>query len=136
MLSTTTEYALRALIELARQTPGVLLAGRDLAASTGIPANYLSKVLSTLRHAGLIQASRGLSGGYQLGRVPKEIRLVDVVELFEGVRCRPACILDRKKPCADETACPAHRRFRRVRETYVRFLEETSIAAITGNKRQ
>ena len=122
MLSRTTEYALRALRELARQEPGQLLPGRDLARCTDIPINYLSKVLSTLRHAGLIHASRGLSGGYQLHRAPKEIRLVDVVELFEGVRCRPACILDRKKPCTGTDPCRAHRRFRRVRETYVRFL--------------
>ena len=52
MLSTTAEYALRALISLA-QEPDKATLGRDLAASSGVPANYLSKSLLELKKSDL-----------------------------------------------------------------------------------
>jgi Rrf2 family protein len=82
MLSTTTQYALRALSHLARQSGDAVL-GRDLAESVEIPANYLSKVLVTLRNAGLVVTTRGSGGGYRLSKPAHEIHLIDVVELFE-----------------------------------------------------
>src|SRR5438309_7478785 len=84
MLSITSQYALRALSHLARQTEGAVL-GRDLAQSVEIPANYLSKVLLVLRNAGLVDTTRGSGGGYRLRRPANEVRLIDVVELFEEI---------------------------------------------------
>ena len=53
MLTITSQYALRALTHLARQA-GEPVLGRDLAQSGEVPANYLSKVMLTLRNAGLV----------------------------------------------------------------------------------
>jgi Rrf2 family protein len=130
MFSATSEYALRALIELARLETGELVLGKVLSATAGIPSNYLSKILSSLRQGGIIAATRGVNGGYQLNKPAGDIFLIDVIEIFEGLRSRPACVLDRNKPCSDESPCPAHNAFRRVHFSYVKFLEETSIAAI------
>jgi DNA-binding IscR family transcriptional regulator len=44
MFSTTCEYALRALVQLARMPEGTAVLGRDLARNADIPANYLSKI--------------------------------------------------------------------------------------------
>src|SRR5215467_11935919 len=108
MLSTTTEYALRALSHLARQS-GEAVLGRDLAESVEIPANYLSKVLVTLRNAGLVATTRGSGGGYRLGKPADEIRLIDVVELFEEIsRTKPACFLRHTRACSETTPCNAH----------------------------
>lgn len=76
MLSVTSEYALRALAHLARQ-PGEAVLGRDLAHAVEIPANYLSKVLLTLRNAGLVDTTRGSGGGYRLRKPANEIHLID-----------------------------------------------------------
>ena len=95
MLSITSQYALRALSHIARQS-GETVLGRDLAHSVEIPANYLSKVLLTLRNAGLVDTTRGSGGGYRLRRSAADIRLIDVVELFEDVsRSKPSCFLGR-----------------------------------------
>ena len=100
MLSITSQYALRALSHLARQTDGAVL-GRDLAESVEIPANYLSKVLLTLRNAGLVDTTRGSGGGYRLRRPANEIHLIDVVELFEEIsRTKPSCFLGRTRACS------------------------------------
>ena len=132
MLSTTSQYALRALCLLARQS-GVVVLGRDLAQSVEIPANYLSKVLLTLRNAGLVEATRGSGGGYRLRKSSDEIYLIDVVELFEEVsRTKPSCFLGRTRACSETTPCTAHSTLRGLLAAYLGFLISTPLSAIAG----
>jgi len=130
MFSTTCEYALRALVRLARIPNGSAILGRDLAQDADIPANYLSKILLTLRNAGVLTTARGTGGGYRLRKSPDEIRLIHVVELFDGARARPACLLGCKE-CSDQDPCSAHEAWHDVRAAYVAFLENTSLASIS-----
>jgi len=132
MLSTTSQYALRALSHLAAQS-GEAVLGRDLAESVEIPANYLSKVLLTLRNAGLVTTTRGSGGGYRLAKGADEIYLVDVVELFEEIsRAKPSCFLGHSRACSQATPCSAHSAWRGLQTEYVRFLVATPLSAITG----
>lgn len=132
MLSTTSQYALRAISHLAAHT-GKAVLGRDLAESVEIPANYLSKVLLTLRNAGLVETTRGSGGGYRLGRSAAEIHLIDVVELFEDIsRTKPSCFLGRTRACSESTPCTAHSAWRRLQTGYLQFLISTPLAAIAG----
>jgi len=133
MLTITSQYALRALSHLARQS-GEAVLGRDLALSVEIPANYLSKVLLTLRNAGLVDTTRGSGGGYRLGRPADDIHLIDVVELFEEVsRTKPSCFLGRTRPCSETRPCTAHSAWKGVQAAYLGFLISTSLSAIAGN---
>ena len=132
MLSTTSQYALRALCHLARQSGGAVL-GRDLAQSVEIPANYLSKVLLTLRNAGMVETTRGSGGGYRLRKSPQEIHLIDVVEVFEEIsRTKPACFLGRTRACSETTPCTAHSSLRGLLAAYLSFLTSTPLSAIAG----
>jgi len=133
MLTITSQYALRALSHLARQS-GEAVLGRDLAESVEIPANYLSKVLLTLRNAGLVDTTRGSGGGYRLSRPANDIHLIDVVELFEEVsRTKPSCFLGRTRPCSETKPCTAHATWKGVQAAYLGFLISTSLSAIAGN---
>jgi len=132
MLTITSQYALRALTHLARQA-GEPVLGRDLAQSGQVPANYLSKVMLTLRNAGLVDTTRGSGGGYRLGRSADEIYLIDVVELFEEIsRTKPNCFLGNTRKCSDSTTCSAHFSWRDVQVAYLKFLVSTSLSAIAG----
>jgi len=132
MLSTTSQYALRALCHLARQSGGAVL-GRDLARSVEIPANYLSKLMLTLRNAGLVDTSRGSNGGYRLRKSADEIYLIDIVELFEDIsRVDPPCFLGRARACSETTPCTAHAALRGLLAAYLNFLVSTPLSAIAG----
>lgn len=136
MLSITSQYALRALSHLARETNGTngTVVGRDLAQSVEIPANYLSKVLLTLRNAGLVETTRGSGGGYRLRRPANEIHLIDVVELFEEIsRTRPPCFLGRTRACSATEPCTAHSTWKGLQAAYLGFLVSTPLSAIAGN---
>jgi len=136
MISTTSEYALRALVQLAQLPKDDRLGGKDLSSKLEIPSDYLSKVMTTLRNAGFIDATRGQGGGYRLIRPGRTIALVDVVELFEGVYTRPHCFLGENHVCSDDHPCAAHEYFRGVRASYIRFLERTTIAMLAKKDAQ
>lgn len=136
MLSTTSEYALRALVHLAQQPPGTAVLGRDLARATAAPANYLSKILLALGRAGLLETSRGAGGGYRLRRPAGEIFLIDVVEVFEGRRRKPTCLLFHDRECRDRGHCGAHQFWQQISMTCTGFLLTTSVAAIAAAGKQ
>ncbi len=131
MLSTTSEYALRALACLAGEPQGTALLGRDLAKAAEIPANYLSKILLTLRNAELVDTTRGSGGGYRLHKPAEEIFLIDVIELFDGMsRNEPACFLRHQKPCSSSSSCSAHVLWADLQARYLGFLVSTPLSAL------
>jgi Rrf2 family iron-sulfur cluster assembly transcriptional regulator len=131
MLSVTAQHALRALAHLASLPDGETVLGRDLARQAGIPANYLSKILWALGSAGIIDATRGSGGGYRLGRRAEDIRLFEVVDLFDKARAHTGCLLG---PGECTGTCPAHEAWRRVGQVYTRFLGGTTVADIARRR--
>jgi hypothetical protein len=71
MLSQKARYALRAMIELAREN-GQVTAG-ELAVRADAPRKFLEAILLTLSRQGLVTSRRGKFGGYLLGRDPAAI---------------------------------------------------------------
>lgn len=134
MLSATSQYALRALAHLAALQDGESILGRDLAKKTGIPQNYLSKILLTLGGAGIIRASRGTGGGYQLACQPEEMPLADAVVLFDRNFAKPECLLGYDQVCSDERGCPAHQAWRETKTCILNFLESTTLAEIANHE--
>ena len=78
MLSKTAEYALRAVVWLAR-SPGTAQSADALAQVTQIPRRYLHKVLQDLVRAQLVSSQPGPGGGYSLAKTPYAITILDVV---------------------------------------------------------
>ena len=119
---------------LAALPEGKVILGRDLAARANIPQNYLSKILLALGGAGIIDATRGVRGGYKLQRRPDHVRLVEVVELFDKPRTGNGCLLAGDHVCSDDTPCEAHHAWRDVKRAYLDFLEHTTLATLTARK--
>jgi len=132
MLSTTAEYALRAMTHLARQPQVGIVLGRDLSREADVPSAYLTKVLLVLRNAGFVETVRGTGGGYRLGKSPEQIYLIDIVELFDGRKTHSKCLLGHAKECSDQDPCSAHRIWQSVRAAYLGLLVSTSLAEIAG----
>ena len=84
-LSSKSEYALLALLELGKSHPNEEpLQIRQIAAQQSIPDRYLEQLLATLRRAGIVRSQRGAKGGYLLMRAPWQISLYEVVSCIEG----------------------------------------------------
>jgi len=83
-LTTRSEYALLALICLARRDPNEYISGEAIASEQGIPAKFLQQILLALKHARYVQSTKGQHGGYKLAKTPAEISLAEIVRLFDG----------------------------------------------------
>ena len=131
MISKTEEYALRAVVYLAQHNEEGSCRAGDIAESTEIPANYLSKILHQLGRHRIVDSERGRHGGFQLARPAAEISLADVIEPFGSLTDRGRCLLGRRE-CSDESPCGAHERWKEVRAATVAFFAGTTIADVMG----
>ncbi|MCP4903226.1 MAG: Rrf2 family transcriptional regulator, partial [bacterium] len=130
MLSVTAQHAIRALAALASEFEDRPILGRDLSQVSGVPQNYLSKILRELNRAGLVSAVRGSGGGYRLRRPAHEITLSDVVYIFDPSPTASGCLLGEGNKCSDVSPCSVHDRWCAVREGYASFLENTRLSEI------
>lgn len=92
MLSQTVEYALRAMVCLAAFPESRVSAG-SLAEQTLVPPDYLAKVLQLLSKADLIAGRRGVGGGYQIARNPKDIGVLEVIRAVGSMDRITSCPL-------------------------------------------
>jgi Rrf2 family protein len=134
MLSVTVQYALKALSVLARLPEGGCLLGKELARRADIPANYLSKILWVLGGAGFIDATRGSGGGYRLQRPPREIRLAEIVDLFEHGRAPKSCFFECEAACVPSNGSSAARAWHEIDAAMKQFLETTTVADLAGRE--
>ncbi len=110
---------------------GETVLGRDLSQQASVPGNYLSKIMLVMRNAGLVEATRGAGGGYRLARPAKEVHLLDIVSLFDSSANQLECVLGGAR-CNDAAPCPAHDRWKQVRDHFVDFLEGTTLEELAG----
>jgi Rrf2 family protein len=83
-LQKASAFALYAVLELAGN-PVSQLSGTEIAHKYGISAHHLAKVLRDLGRAGIVDAARGVGGGYRLAVNPKRLTLFDVIQIFEPI---------------------------------------------------
>jgi Rrf2 family transcriptional regulator, cysteine metabolism repressor len=106
-ISQKTEYAMRAMIELAirsREGEG-LVPARALAEAQHIPLRFLEQQLGALHKAGLVESFRGAGGGCRLARDPSTIRVADVVDAIEGPLYPMNCLNAEDHTCFADARC-------------------------------
>jgi Rrf2 family protein len=106
MISTTGEYALRAMVALAQAHPNPRTAAQ-LAEVTKVPAGYIAKILQQLARRGLIGSRRGLGGGFTIETSPDQINLLTILEAVDAAperitRCPLGLV-------GHTELCPVHR---------------------------
>ena len=123
--SRTSRYALLTLGYLASRRDRWVLA-REVAEETGIPSNYLSKVLAQLRRRGLVVSRKGWGGGFRMKGSAGGVAIGAVLETFDGKREKAACAFGLKR-CDASAPCPLHSHWERVRDEYERMLRTVTL---------
>ena len=83
-VSAKSDYALRALIELAGQTEASAVSAEELGRRQDIPRGFLQAILADLRRADVVASPRGQSGGWRLAREPETVTVADVIRAVDG----------------------------------------------------
>jgi Rrf2 family protein len=119
------DYAVRAVLDLARHYGGPRRKSREIAADMEIPERYLPQILALLVRAGVLAAVAGPDGGYSLARDPSQVSLLEVVEVAEGPVRAMECLL-RGGPCDWTGVCPLHGSWSRAQEALAAELARTN----------
>ncbi|HEY6009195.1 MAG TPA: Rrf2 family transcriptional regulator [Geobacteraceae bacterium] len=83
-LTTRTEYALLALIYLARYASNGYISVQTIATAQEISPKFLEQILLILKRAKYLRSLRGQGGGYALAKPADKIHLAEVIRLFDG----------------------------------------------------
>jgi Rrf2 family protein len=83
-ISAKTDYAVRAVVELACSTDEHPVKSERIATAQGIPLRFLENILVQLRQAGIVNSRRGADGGYRLAKAAEEITVADVIRAIDG----------------------------------------------------
>jgi len=78
------DYALRALIEIARRDDGAPVSAEELGRLQDIPHGFLQAILADLRRADVVMSQRGQSGGWRLNKDAAEVSVADVIRAVDG----------------------------------------------------
>ena len=106
-ISQKTEYAMRAMIELAirARVGDDLVPARVLAEAQQVPLRFLEQQLGALHKAGLVESFRGAGGGCRLAREPGDIRVADVIDAIEGPLYPMNCLNVHDHACFADARC-------------------------------
>lgn len=125
----TVEYALRAMACLALPGAGESLRATDLAARTGIPSHYLSKVMRRLVTAGLLHSQRGHGGGFVLARPAAEISFEEILRAVGYGGDDHACVFG-WTTCDPKNPCLLHDAWSTLKASYGEWARTTRLTAI------
>ena len=131
MLSQKARYALRALVELAREPATQRTAG-EIAVRADAPRKFLEAILLEMSRRGLVLSRRGKFGGYVLAKAPTEISFAEVIRVIDGPLALAPCVSQmafRKcHDCPSLESCSLRAALLKARDATARELEGYSLA--------
>lgn len=122
LITRATEYAIRAVLYLAKQPAGDVVLKKDICKTQDITPAFLTKIFQPLIKAGIVGSQRGVGGGFYLAKNPEEISLLDIVQAQEGKLLFNYC-LEEAGTCDRDKTCPVHDAWGRVRTQVTTALE-------------
>lgn len=130
-LTSRSEYALLALVYLARREPDAYVSVDSISKAQKIPAKFLEQIMLALKHGRYVQSVKGQHGGYRLAKTPDKITLADVIRLFDGALAPTESV---SKYFYESTPIEKEKGlvkvFKRIRDQVSDTLESTSIADV------
>lgn len=135
LITRATEYAIRAVLYLAKQPAGEIVLKKDICRTQDITPAFLTKILQPLIKAGIVGSQRGVGGGFYLARAPERITLLDVVEAQEGPVYLNQCLMQ-EKTCERDVFCPVHGAWRHIRDEMTRVLTQYTFARLAEMEEQ
>ncbi|MBE2271193.1 MAG: Rrf2 family transcriptional regulator [Anaerolinea sp.] len=130
-LTSRSEYALLALVYLARQPADMYTRVEEIANVQGIPPKFLEQILLALKRGQYLSSLKGHNGGYKLSKAPADISLAEVIRLLDGPLAPTESVSKyfyRSTPIEKEPALVTL--FTQIRDCMLNIIENTTLADI------
>lgn len=105
----------------------IVLSSATIAERRDLSQPLVAKLLTILSTAKLVDGARGPGGGYWLAKAPEQIRLCDIVSLFERAEKDVLCPFG-PNWCGNQEPCPMHEALFRFGEEWNAYLQTTTLA--------
>jgi len=126
MLSKTCEYAIRAMIFIAKKSSEGQRTGiKEIAKGINSPEHFIAKILQELSKRNLVDSFKGPNGGFFLNE-SSSCTLADIVLAIDGDNIFSGCALGLDY-CSETRPCPIHAQFKVIREEISQMLHQTKI---------
>jgi Rrf2 family protein len=138
-LSSQTEYAILALLELGQHYGKGYILSREIAQARDIPSSFLERILLTLRNFGVVVSLRGAKGGHCLAKNPRDISVRSVIEIFEGGSLAPSDCVDERLAsalhCPLEASCVVRDLWKRMYGAMLQSIENVNLSNLVEQER-
>jgi FeS assembly SUF system regulator len=122
-----TDYGIMLLTYFARDARHPTRSARELAADSHLPQPTVSKILKLLAHHDILEAHRGVKGGFSLARRPEQITVAEIVNALEGPVALTQCS-DHQEHCDLERLCIVGSNWRKINQVVIDALSRISLA--------
>ncbi|TLU84857.1 MAG: Rrf2 family transcriptional regulator [Chlorobium sp.] len=128
VLTKKTDYAIRALLMLGAKQ-GSYISAKSIAVEQDMPYQFLRGVLQEMIRHDLIISKEGVQGGFMLAKDPDEIRVRQLIEIFQGTVQVSECMF-RKQICANRSRCVLRHEIMRIEEVVNNEFEKVTIGKL------
>ncbi len=136
-LSTRARYGLRALIDLAIYSDAEAVSIQSIANRQNISVSYLEQLMAKMKKAGLVESSRGASGGYRLARPMEEISVGDVLRVLEGSLEAVDCNgYGEERTCVGAEFCVAKYVWKRINDSITEAVDHIMLGQLIEESRR
>jgi Rrf2 family iron-sulfur cluster assembly transcriptional regulator len=116
-----TDYAVRLMVNLARNYRKGPVSTRTAAAEEDVPYQLACKLMQKMHNSKLLESSMGPRGGFNLSRDPSKITLLELVETIQGPITVNRCLSGPDR-CPRQESCPVTVKLARIQEYICDFL--------------
>lgn len=129
-ISTKGRYALRVMVELARQQDDKPISLRAVAQRQRMTFKYLESIISLLMKERLVTSSRGKTGGYRLSRPASQYTVYEILRATEGGLEPVQCLAEQASTCPMEQLCPTLPVWKGLNRVVQEYLEGITLESI------
>ena len=130
-LTNRSEYALLALLHLARHGTDTFVSAESIATAQRLPLAFLEQILLALKRAHFVRSAKGQHGGFRLARPAGQVSLAEVIRLFDGALAPTHSASEYfYEPTPVEREARLLSVFRDIRDYTARKLEHTTLADV------
>ncbi|MFA5553760.1 MAG: Rrf2 family transcriptional regulator [Phycisphaerae bacterium] len=129
VLRRNTDYALRAMVHLAKNGQNSPVSARQIAKEEDISYELACKLLQRLQKSGLVSSTMGKMGGFSLGLEPSKISLGSIIEAIQGKISLNRCLIGNYK-CPKGSQCPVYEKLACLQHDIDNYFERLTLAEL------
>ena len=129
LITKTSKNAIKMLFYLMDHDKDTFIRIRSMAEDLELPYFQTAKIAQSLIRSEILASYTGPNGGVQIKKDPRNIHLIDIVIILEGINFLNKCILGISE-CGSENPCPVHHVWKETKQPIVEFFQKKNLCEI------